>query len=131
MTNREICERILEILVQRGGYEAHIAVYQDLRSLLLDLAAPDEHFAAAGKMMGKKHEEETPPLFTYTDEGQKSRCPQCGQLCVRDMVTGNWWCRTHGSFKSKRVEENHIADLGKKGATLPDGTPINLCGGDK
>lgn len=26
---------------------------------------------------------------------------------------------------------DNIADLGKKGAALPDGTPINLCGGDK
>ena len=27
--------------------------------------------------------------------------------------------------------DDHFADPGKKGATLPDGTPINLCGGDK
>ena len=26
---------------------------------------------------------------------------------------------------------DHFADLGKKGATLPDGTPINLCGGNE
>ena len=42
MTKREICERLMDILVQRGGYEAHIEVYQDLRSLLLDLAVPEE-----------------------------------------------------------------------------------------
>lgn len=36
MTKREICERLMEILVQRGGYD------QDLRNLILDLAAPEE-----------------------------------------------------------------------------------------
>lgn len=42
MTNREICERILEILVRRGGYEDHLDIYKDLRGLLLDLAAAEE-----------------------------------------------------------------------------------------
>ena len=28
-------------------------------------------------------------------------------------------------------EKEHFADLGKKMNTLPDGTPINLCGGHK
>lgn len=62
MTKREICERLLEILVQRGGYEAHIAAYQDLRNLILDLAAPDDHFADVGKMVREeeKHEADAP-----------------------------------------------------------------------
>lgn len=42
MTKREICERILEILVRRGGYEDHLDIYKDLRDLILDLAAPVE-----------------------------------------------------------------------------------------
>lgn len=37
MTKREICERLLEILVQS---EVRIDVYQDLRDLILDIAAP-------------------------------------------------------------------------------------------
>lgn len=32
---------------------------------------------------------------------------------------------------AKEEEKEHFADLGKKMNTLPDGTPINLCGGHK
>ena len=42
MTKREICERILEILVRRGGYEDHLDIYKDLRDLILELAEPDD-----------------------------------------------------------------------------------------
>ena len=76
MTNREICERLLNIH-NRLFVEYSLAdglddfdldgIGKDISSLLLDLAAPVDHFA----------------------------------------------------------------DLGKKGAALPDGTPINLCGEDK
>lgn len=110
MTKREICERLMEIRDQSSaGHLGPVGIRDALRDLILDLAAPDEHFASVGKMMEKRREEEMPPLFTYTGEDQKRPCPQCGQLCVRDMVSGNWWCRTHGSFKPKRGEEEKDA----------------------
>lgn len=98
MTKREICERLLAI----WEMEPYKNTAEAIKHLLLDLAAPEEHFADAGKMV---REEEAPPLFIYNDEDQKRPCPQCGQLCVRDMVSGKWWCRTHGSFRLKCREE--------------------------
>jgi hypothetical protein len=93
MTKREICERLIDILVQRGGYEDHIDVYQDLRSLILDLAAPEED--------APKAEEKAEP-----------KCPKCGgPLCQHNLEKGPYLfchiCKDYvfAPVKPKRAEE--------------------------
>lgn len=91
MTNRELCERILEILVQRGGYESHIDVYQDLRNLILDLAAP---------------ETETGEMETFeAKSGTAPTCPKCGAFASPSINFGEWWCPKHGVFHESKSAE--------------------------
>ena len=97
MTKREICERLIKIYALAGdGQNAELVVCDAIRGLLLDLAAPEEEKCESPK-------ETRPLLVTYNDAGEKRKCPQCGQLCMTDLVSGQFFCRTYGSFKLKEA----------------------------
>ena len=117
MTNREICERLMEIrdyarvtdtwphdnaaqqnLHLRNAVEA---IAKDLGELLLDLAAPDDHFADAGKMMREEEKSaKEPPVLIYEENGHAWEvCPACGGGAFPILnKPGTFRCKRCGGF---------------------------------
>lgn len=54
MTKREICERLLAI----WEMEPYRDTAEAIKHLLLDLAAPEDHFVGVGKMVREEKREE-------------------------------------------------------------------------
>lgn len=104
MTKREICERLFDIYeflkrwgtglslndpfeyAQSANAEEFLVKARKVRSLIIDLAAPDDHFADAGKkgatlpdISVAAPEEEKPPVLIYEENGEKVPCPVCGE----------------------------------------------------
>ena len=124
MTKREICERLIDLRDQlASGWKRNDvpsrelcrdAVY-DLRDLLLDLAAPDDHIADPGKMV--REDEKHPGVLAKPGKDGEIEfcwCQKCYEQAdvVHDPFGDgeNWsYCKNCGvSFRLKRKREEGV-----------------------
>lgn len=132
MTKREICERLIaihnrlfhEYAMADGIEDLDLeAIGKDIGALILDLVAPDEHFADAGKMM---REEEKSPLamkWVAVDKSAPCKpCPKCGAPSTKRIDAPGYYCEPCGAgFEAEEPPVLIYEDIGEK-------TPCPKCG---
>lgn len=97
MTKREICKRLFDLYnftfskvadtSRPDAAELAFKIAGEIRFLLLDLAAPDDHFADAGKMMREeeKKEEPAPAIWSWWDcVFRKNKEAEMGRPCLKE-----------------------------------------------
>lgn len=119
MTKREICEKEMGVLwnalleADGGANNVMMSIASVMKDLILDLAAPDDHFADAGEMV---REEDEPPPGVLAKPGKDggiewcwcNKCYGAADVVHDPFGDGNDWsyCKKCGvSFRLKRGEE--------------------------
>lgn len=128
MTKREICEKEMGVLwnalleADGGANDTMMSIASVMKELILDLAAPDDHFADLGKkgatlpdISVSAPEEEKPkaeavksalqpPVLIYEENGEKVPCPACGALAYIIKNAPKIYCKRCAKFYTREED---------------------------